>query len=35
MTLSGPFPLHLYSKKMAIELLIVLLPVLFLNRYPK
>jgi len=29
MTLSGPFPLHLSSRQMAIELLTVLLTALF------
>jgi hypothetical protein len=32
MTLSGPFPLHLSSKQMAIELFTVLLPAPFLER---
>ena len=32
MTLSGPFPLYLSSKQMAIELLTALLPALFLER---
>jgi hypothetical protein len=32
MTLSGPFPLYLSSKQMAIELFTVLLPAPFLER---